>query len=83
MARRVSLSIEKQQSIIERLMDDLVGLPVQSAIDLLDLAKKQVLYLATFSKPEDDLARRQMKFEALPHSGSPFQKQKTRKLKAA
>lgn len=68
--------------MVENLMTALDGAPVSAALDILELAKKQILYLATISKPEDDLARRQMAFQQIPHSSTPAEKIRTRRRAA-
>lgn len=79
---RKTLSAAEQQRIVEDLMEALDGAPVLAAIDILELTKKQVLYLATVSKPEDDLARRQMQFQQIPHSSTPAAKMRSRRRAA-
>lgn len=68
MSRKVP-SVPEQNKISEQIIDMLKGMPVQIALSVLDVTRVNMLYLATVTKPEDDLARRQIDIEDV--TGSP------------
>lgn len=61
-ARKIMTPVEIQ-AFSEKIIDTLTGLPVQHALDVLRMAERNLLWLATVKKPETPLDAHQIDLE--------------------
>lgn len=61
--KRKQMELSQINEVTEKIIDLLKGLPVQKALELLRVTEQKMLFLATVSRPADELLEKQIDIE--------------------